>query len=450
MSSKKEYIDLFRQYRAQLEEVCAPGLNARREQALQDFERLGFPEFGSEDYQQTNIAAAFEHDYGLNLKRLNMQAEQEKIFHCDVLSLSADLYFLVNDSFYDDQKSHADLPEGVFSGGLNDFATRFPEVFGRYYGKLAGGSNDGLVAFNTLFAQDGYVLYIPKNTVVKRPIQLISSLSGNVDMLCNRRLLVIAEESAQGKLLICDHTVDEDRKFLSTQVVEVFAGDNAVLDIYELEESSEQTTRFSSVFVSQGSHSNVVINGITLYNGLTRNNYQVALNGEYAETHVSGVVISDEQQHTDNFIRIEHNVPNCLSNQLFKYVLDGASKGSFTGRIIVAQDAQKTNAYQTNRNLCITPEARMYSRPQLEIYADDVKCSHGMTTGQLDENALFYLRSRGIPEKEARILLMFAFTSDVLEYIRIDTLKERLHHLVERRFRGESAKCGRCAKRVKQ
>lgn len=443
MSNRKEYIDLFRQYRAKLEAPCAPGLNAPREQALQDFERLGFPAYGSEDYQRTDVESAFGHDYGLNLKRLNVAAvEPEKIFHCDVPSLSTSLYFLVNDSFYEHHKPQAALPEGVFSGSLNEFARLHPEVFAKYYGKLADTSKDGLVAFNTLFAQDGYVLYIPKNTVIDRPIQLISSLTGKVDTLCNRRLLIIAEENAQGKLLICDHTEDENRKFLSTQVVEAFAAENAVLDIYELEESSLNTIRFSSVFIEQGSRSNVVLNGLTLYNGLSRNNYQVALNGEYAETHVSGIAISDGNQHTDNFVRIEHNVPNCLSNQLFKYVLDGASSGAFTGRIIVAQDAQKTNAYQTNRNLCVTPESRMYSKPQLEIYADDVKCSHGMTTGQLDDTALFYLRSRGIPEKDARLLLMFAFTADVLDYIRIDALKSRLQQLVEKRFRGELAKCG--------
>lgn len=441
MSNKQEYIDLFRQNRTQLEAVCAPGLNAVREKALQDFERLGFPVYQSEDYQQTNVEAAFEYDYGLNIKRLNVPVQPEKMFHCDVPNLSTNLCFMVNDSFSSRQDAKMSLPEGVFSGSLNDFAGRYPEIFANYYGKQADTSKDGLVAFNTLFAQDGYVLYIPKNTVVERPIQLINSMAGKVDMLSNRRILIIVEENAQGKLLICDHTVD-DRKYLSTLVVEMFVADNGVMDIYELEESSLQTTRFASTFISQGSRSNVVVNGLTLYNGVSRNNYQVSLNGEYGDAHISGIVISDSNQHTDNFVRIEHNVPNCVSNQLFKYILDGASVGSFTGRIIVAQDAQKTNAYQTNRNLCVTPEARMYSKPQLEIYADDVKCSHGMTTGQLDDNALFYLRSRGIAEKEARLLLMYAFTSDVLDYVRIDALKLRLSQMIERRFRGEEARCG--------
>ncbi len=444
MSDKQQYIDIFNQYRHLIEEPCAGGLNRVRSQALQDFERIGFPVYQSEDYQQTNAEAAFEHDYGMNFKRLSMPLNPETIFHCDVPNLSTSLYFIVNDGFYHAHQPKAKLPENVFSGSLNEFANRFPEVFNKYYARLADTSTDGLVAFNTMFAQDGYVLYIPENTVIDRPIQLINTLTGDVDILCNRRLLIIAEKNTRGKLLVCDHTVNEGRKFLSTQVAEIFVEENAILDLYELEESSTETTRFSSIFVSQEQNSNVMINGTTLYNGLSRNNFYVFLNGENAETNLTGIAISDGKQHTDNFVRVEHKVPHCTSNQLFKYVLDGASIGVFTGRIIVDRDAQKTNAYQTNRNLCVTRDARMFSKPQLEIYADDVKCSHGMTTGQLDETALFYLRSRGISEKEARLLLMFAFTSDVLNTIRIDALKDRLQQLVEKRFKGELAKCGGC------
>ena len=443
MNDKQHYIDLFKQHRVLIEQACVPELNSVRDQALKDFELLGFPADSMEDYQRTNAQIAFEHDYGVNIKRLPMPLI-EGAFHCDVPDLSTNLYSMVNDRFYAGHHADLPLPDGVFSGSLNEFAMQHTEIFNQYYTKLADTSGNGLVAFNTLFAQDGYVLYIPKNTVVERPIQLINTIAGKVDMLCNRRLLIIVEENAQVKLLICDHTADGKRKFLVTQVMEVFVADHAMLDIYELEESSLKTTRFSSSFVKQGAHSNVVFNGTTLYNGLSRNDYYVSLAGEYAETHLSGIVVSDNNQHTDNFVRIEHKVPNCMSNQLFKYVLDGSSSGAFTGRIVVAEDAQKTNAYQTNRNLCVTRDARMYSKPQLEIYADDVKCSHGMTTGQLDESALFYLRSRGISEKEARLLLMFAFTSDVLDNIRIDALKDRLQVLVEKRFKGELAKCGGC------
>jgi Fe-S cluster assembly protein SufD len=444
MKVEQIYIDLFKECRKMIDGACADGLNLPRDQALSDFEKNGFPAFSSEDYRQTNVKDAFAYNYGMNFKRLPFPLYEDQMFRCDVPNLSTNLYVVVNDSFYAQHLPKTTLPESVFSGSLNDFSIRFPEIFQRYYAKLVDTAADGLAAFNTMFVQDGYVLYIPSNTVVERPIQLINVLTGNVDALYNRRILIIVEENAQAKLLICDHTSEGNRKFLTTQVTEIFIADHAVFDFYEMEESSTNTIRLSSTFISQCAHSNVMVNGTTLYNGLTRNNYFVSLNGEHAKTHLSGIAILGEQQHTDNFVKIAHNVPFCSSNQLFKYVLDNISTGIFTGRIFVAPAAQKTDAYQTNRNLCITRDAKMFSKPQLEIYADDVKCSHGMTTGQLDENALFYLRSRGIPEKEAKLLLMHAFTSDVLDNIRIDVLKDRLRQLVEKRFKGELSKCGRC------
>jgi Fe-S cluster assembly protein SufD len=200
----------------------------------------------------------------------------------------------------------------------------------------------------------------------------------------------------------------------------------------------------ASNYIRQAASSNVMVNNITLINGVTRNNYVVDLEGEQAETHLLGMAIADDKQKIDNFTAINHKVPRCRSNELFKYVLDNNALGVFSGKIVVSRDAQKTEAYQSNRNLLGSNDCRMYSKPQLEIYADDVKCSHGMTTGQLDETALFYMRSRGISEEEARHLLKLAFTMDVLNGIRLEGLKDRLKLLVEKRFRGELIKCQGC------
>ena len=199
------------------------------------------------------------------------------------------------------------------------------------------------------------------------------------------------------------------------------------------------------LYVKQEANSNVLLNGMTLHNGTTRNTTEVLLAGEGAEINLCGMAIADKNQHIDNNTSIDHAVPNCTSNELFKYVLDDQSIGAFAGLVLVRPDAQHTNSQQTNRNLCATRDARMYTQPQLEIYADDVKCSHGATVGQLDENALFYMRSRGINEKEARLLLMFAFVNEVIDTIRLDALKDRLHLLVEKRFRGELNRCQGCA-----
>ena len=205
------------------------------------------------------------------------------------------------------------------------------------------------------------------------------------------------------------------------------------------------TVRISNLYVKQGANSNVLLNGMTLTNGTTRNGVHVTLAGEGAELDLCGMVIADKNQHVDNHTVIDHAVPRCNSRELFKYVLDDEATGAFSGLVLVRPDAQHTSSQQTNRNLCATRQARMYTQPQLEIYADDVKCSHGATVGQLDERALFYMRQRGIPEKEARLLLMFAFVNEVIDTIRLDALRDRLHLLVEKRFRGELNKCKGCA-----
>ncbi len=443
MKAEQQYIDLF----AQCEDlVCRESsgvMNVPRAAALADFERLGFPSSRAEDYRYTDVSRSFAPDYGMNLKRVKIPVNPQDVFHCDVPNLSTSLYFVVNDSFYHQALPKAHLPEGVYAGSLKDFSDERPEVAARYYGKLATSSKNGIVALNTMFAQDGFVVYVPQGVAVERPIQLVNIFRSDVDLMANRRVLVIMEPRSEAKLLVCDHSIDTVR-FLANQVIEVFVGEGASFDYYDLEESSDTTTRFSSLFVKQEAESNVVINGITLTNGLTRNDYQVELLGERAETTLCGMSILDKEQHVDTYTHITHAVPRCKSNELFKNVLNDQAVGAFSGRILVREGADKTEAYQSNRNLCATREARMYSKPQLEIYADDVKCSHGMTTGQLDEEAIFYMRSRGISLDEARMLLSVAFTSDVIDHVRVEALRDRLHRLVEKRFRGELAKCAGC------
>lgn len=443
MKAEQQYIDLFSQCEDLICRKSAPALNALRAEAFADFERLGFPSLKGEDYKYTDVARAFAPDYGLNLNRLEIPVNPYDVFRCDVPNLSTSLYFVVNDMFYNKELPKAHLPEGVYAGGLADFATAYPEVADRYYGKAAAMQGNAMVALNTMLAQDGFVLYVPKDTTVERPIQLVNIFRSDVDTMANRRILFIVEENAEAKLLVCDHSID-DVKFLANQVIEIFAEANAHVDYYDLEESSVSTTRFSSLYVKLAAGSNVVVNGITLTNGLTRNNYHVSLEGEGAEISLCGMSVLDKEQQLDTYSLVTHHVPRCTCNELFKNVLNDHAVGAFSGRILVKQGADKTEAYQTNRNLCATRECRMYSKPQLEIYADDVKCSHGMTTGQLDENALFYMQSRGIPRDEAQMLLSVAFTSDVIDHIRVEALKDRLHKLVEKRFRGELAKCAGC------
>ena len=443
MKPEQQYIDLFTQAEAMICRHSADVLNAPRAAAFAHFQQLGFPNSKNEEYKYSDMGKLFAPDYGLNLNRLSIPVNPNEVFKCDVPNMSTSLFFVLNDSFYRENATGR-LPEGVLLGSLKAMGETHPDLVRSFYGKLADTSTDGVTAFNTMFAQDGLLIYVPRGVVVEKPIQLVNMLRADVNFMVNRRVLIILEDGAQLRLLACDHAMD-DVNFLATQVMEVYVGDNAMLDLYELEENSLNTVRISNLYVKQGANSNVLLNGMTLTNGTTRNGVHVTLAGEGAELDLCGMVIADKNQHVDNHTVIDHAVPRCNSRELFKYVLDDEATGAFSGLVLVRPDAQHTNSQQTNRNLCATRQARMYTQPQLEIYADDVKCSHGATVGQLDERALFYMRQRGIPEKEARLLLMFAFVNEVIDTIRLDALRDRLHLLVEKRFRGELNKCKGCA-----
>ncbi len=440
---EQQYKDLFQQFRSELDANSVEGLNRHRDSAFDRFQQIGFPTSREEDYKHSNVARVFDTDLGLNLRNIPMPVNPYDTFKCDVPNLSTHLYFLINDRYYDKTLANDPLPDGVFVGSLQRFSEDYPDIFNANYGQIADYSDNGLVAYNTMFAQDGFVVYVPKNVTVEKPLQLINILRGGVDLNVNRRLLIIAEENAQVKLLVCDHAVD-DVHFVVTQVTEVSAAAHAQVDVYELEENSSKVTRLNNLFSEQMEHSHVATSAITLHNGYTRNNYRFRILGEHAHVDAGGLAICDGSQHIDNFAFLDHAVPNCTSNELFKTVLDDRATGVFCGKILVEKDAQKTQAYQNNRNLLASSTAQMFSKPQLEIYADDVKCSHGLTTGQLDEEALFYMRARGIDKDEAKLLLMVAFTRDVVDLVRIDTLQDRLAMLIEKRFRGELMRCGNC------
>lgn len=439
-----EYIDLWQENLAAIESPCSPLLNAPRKSAAEKFSKVGLPDFKAENYQNTDLRKIFQHNYGIDITPREMDINLHDIFKCDVPDLDTHLIFLVNGWYYKKNIDVDALPKGVILTSMIKGAKEYPELFEKYYNKQASQSDDPMVNLNTMFAQDGLFIYIPKGVVIEKPIQIINILNSTHDTFVSQRGLIIAEENSQAKILVCDHTMT-DKRYVANHVRELYVADNAHLDYYLIENQHNFVNQIISSFIEQHAHSNVLSNFITLHNGLTRNNTYVNLLGEHCENHLYGMALTDKRQHVDNYTNVNHMVPNCVSNEFFKYVLDDYSTGAFRGRIYVAKDAQKTEAYQTNKNICMTPDAKMHTKPQLEIYADDVKCSHGATVGQLNEDALFYMRSRGIPESEARLLLMFAFTHDVVENIRLEPLKERIRDLVEKRFRGELSKCVGCA-----
>ena len=447
MQSEQQYIELYEQARELICSHAPEAMNAVRDEAFEDFRRQGFPSKKVERYKYTDMQKLFAPDYGVNLNRLQIPVDPYETFRCDVPNLSTSLYFVINDSFFKDDKPKGHLPEGVIIGSLRDN----PELVAKYYAKQAKTSDDAVTALNTLLAQDGLFVYVPKNIKVDRAIQVINILKATPqnaqrqvpDLMVNRRVLIILEEGAELKMLFCDHTAD-DRNFLATQVIEAYVGENASLDLYCLEETHYKNVRVSNVYIEQQANSRVNHNVITLHNGITRNKLDLTFSGEGAECQCYGCVIADKQQHVDNNTLITHKVPHCTSNELYKYVLDDQSTGAFAGRVLVEHGAQKTSSQMTNQNLTATKEARMYTQPMLEIYADDVKCAHGSTVGQLNDAALFYMRQRGISLDEAKLLLQNAFINEVIDHMQLEPLRDRLHYLVEKRFRGELNKCAGC------
>lgn len=437
MGSEQQYIDLYKQCRTMIHEHSSDVMNAVRDEAFERLATNGFPTRKVERYKYTDMQKLFEPDYGLNLNRLTIPVDPYHAFRCDVPNLSTSLYFVVNDVFYHDDKPKGHLPEGVIIGSLKDFATS------EYYNRLAGKANDAATDLNTMLAQDGLYVYVPKNVKVDRAIQVINILRSDVDLMVNRRVLIVMEEGAELKMLFCDHAAD-DKNFLATQVIEAYVGENASLDLYCLEETHHKNVRVSNVYIDQQANSRVNHNVITLHNGVTRNKLDLTFSGEGAECACYGCVIADKQQHVDNNTLITHKVPHCTSNELYKYVLDDKAVGAFAGRVLVEHGAQKTTSQMTNQNLTATKEARMYTQPMLEIYADDVKCAHGSTVGQLNDAALFYMRQRGISLQEAKVLLQNAFINEVIDKMQLEPLRDRLHYLVEKRFRGELNKCAGC------
>ena len=451
MSSEQQYIELYEQCRDLICSHSAEAMNEARDAAFSDFKRLGFPTRKVERYKYTDMQAIFAPDYGVNLNRYDIPADPYEAFRCDVPNLSTWLYFVVNDSFYQQALPKSSLPEGVVVDSLRAVAASRPELITPYYAKIARTDEDAVTALNTMLAQDGLLVYVPRGVQMERAIQVINILKApaataehpSPNLMVNRRVLIIVEEGAAARLLFCDHAAD-DRDFLTTQVIEAHVGDGARLDLYCLEETHYKNVRVSNVYIDQQRDSRVVHNVITLHNGLTRNRLDLMFNGEGAECFCNGCVIGDKRQHVDNNTLIDHRVPHCTSHERYKYVMGDESVGAFAGRVLVRHGAQKTWSEEVNQNLCTSRQARMYTQPMLEIYADDVKCSHGSTVGQLNDAAMFYMRQRGISEREAKLLLEVAFINEVIDQVELVPLRDRLRYLVEKRFRGELSKCEGC------
>lgn len=443
MNALQQYIDLYDTNRQAIDAHCPEPINTLRQQARDALNDNRLPGTADEGYEKTDVAAMFAPDYGVNINRMRIPVDIAATFRCDVPNISTLLGVVVNDKFVATDTLTKNCPQGLTVMSLSQAARQYPSLVERYYGKIAP-LNDASTALNTMFVQDGVFIHADKGFSSDKAVQIVSIFSSPTPLLAMRRIVVALEEDAQLQVLMCDHTQDATQRFLSSQVVELYTAKGAKLDYYDLEETSPLTSRMSQLYASQSEGSSLLVNCSTLSSGTTRNEFNVSLDGPHCSTLLAGMVTASGKMHVDNSSSIVHAAESCHSDQLFKYVLDNESTGAFEGSITVTPNGRFTEAYQSNRNILAGDKARMHTKPQLLIFNDDVKCSHGATTGQLDQQALFYMRTRGIPYAEARTMLMQAFMADVIDTVRLDSLRDRLHHLVENRLAGRKASCQTC------
>lgn len=439
----ERYISLYRDNIESISAYSSDHINSFRQGAFEKFSELGIPTKKNEAYKYTNLNIFFDHDYKNYFMPVASDFIKAEEFKCDVADLDTHGIVLLNGFYPTIEDSLRQLPGGVWIGNLTEASRKFPELIEKHYSKYALSDTDGLVNLNTAMAPDGVFIYVPEGVVLPKPVQIVNLVYSEEDMFNQHRNLIIVEKRAEITLMICDHTLSPS-KFLSNAVTEVYVGADAHFDIIRVQNEHNNAGKVTHTFIHQEKNSVASSNNMSLHGGLIRNSTYHYLGGEGAESNSFGLFLSDKFQHVDNFINVDHAFPNCLSNQLFKGVLDDMSTGAFNGRILVRPDAQKTLAYQKNNNILLSDDAKMDTKPQLEIYADDVKCSHGATVGQLDNDALFYLQSRGINKREARLMLMFGFAHEVIQNIKIEALRDRMDNLVMQRLKGELSRCASC------
>ncbi len=444
ISLKDKIIDLFESKKQIISSNDSSAISNLREEAIRKFQELGFPHGKIEGWRNTNLSKAIERNYHLNFEpAFEDNMEIKKIFKCNIPQFDTTLIPLLNGWYVQKGNPLITLPDGTIYGSMAKAMEIYPELFVTHFSKYANFEKNGLNALNTAFYQDGVFIYVPDNVNVNKPLQMVSILNINENLMVNTRNLVILGKNSSLTLIHCDDSIDRQSCFINS-LTEVYVGENASIKHYKLQNLNNDTTLINANYFFQESYSRVTTNAITLNGGIIRNDINITIAGHGCDTNVYGVYLADKGQHVDNEVFIDHAAPNSNSNQLFKGIIDDYASAVFGGHVLVRKDSQKTKAHQTNKNILLTDKAKVNAKPFLEIYADDVKCSHGATVGQLDEEALFYLRSRGIGEDNARLLLMYAFAAEVIDKISIEALRIRVDDMVKKRLRGELSICEQC------
>lgn len=414
-----------------------------RDNAIDVFNKNGFPGKEIESWRHSSLAEVLKHDYKFDFTNQSRSIDVEKIFTCEVNNLDTYSVTMLNGWFVYQNAPITQLPDGTIIGGLSKAMEAYPEIIENYIGKAANVNKPGLVALNTAFMMDGLFIHVPDNVDVKTPIQIVNIVNLKENSFLQPRHLIILGKNSRLTLVHCDHSLTHSINFSNT-VSEVFIKENAEFDHYKVQNMGKNSYLVTNLFVEQEKGSKLTTNALTLNGGFTKNSIDVNVKGENCTSKLYGLYLVDDNQHVDNQVFVDHAAPNSISNQLYKGIMDDRAKGVFSGKVLVRKDSQKTEAHQNNNNILLTDDANIYSQPHLEIYADDVKCSHGATVGQLDPDALFYLHARGLCEKTARQLLMYAFASEIVNKISIAALRDTIDNMVQKRLRGELSICDQC------
>ena len=432
--SKDWYISNFAKLEDSLNGESKSELHKIRKDAIDLFGRTGFPTVKMEDWKYTNVTPIFNHEY--NNGEISPKISHKDLEKFKINNLNAAVLVFINGKFI--EKLSSDLHDinstGVKIGSLAKWIKHEPELVMQHFSKYAKMPN-GFAALNTAFTIDGFFLYIPDNVVIKEPIHIMNLLgSGSSKILSQPRNLIIAGKNTQAKIIETYNSICEETNF-SNVVTEVSAGEHSNIEMFRIQDENLNSYLVTLTQAVQKRGSVFTAYTVTTGGSIVRNDINTKLDDENCETHLYGLYLTEDSQHIDNHTLIDHAKPHCLSNELFKGVLNGKSHAVFNGKVFVRPDAQKTNAYQSNKNILLSKDSTVDTKPQLEIFADDVKCSHGATVGQLDDDSLFYLRSRGIGEDMARSILIRAFASDVFEDIKLDAVHEHINNIILRKLK---------------
>jgi Fe-S cluster assembly protein SufD len=396
----------------------------KRAAAKEALETLEFPTSKTEYWKYTRINPIIKKSYQL--------CPPENEMELDIAVPSKNCIVLVN-GYFSPELSFTENTKGIHFSSLSEAKKSHPGVM-KKFASLSKDKEEIFAALNTAYHQDGAVLHVEKGVLCQEPFYILH-LTDQEDILAQPRHLIHMEEGSSAKVVLKTIAAQASGSF-TNMLTEVFLEKHAQLEINKVQDESETAFQIACEEVEQQADSLFKINTFTLNGALVRNNLNIALLGEHTETWLNGLYPLRNKQHVDNHSFILHRAPNCESHELYKGIMDDQSTGVFNGKVYVHREAQKTNAYQSNANIVLTDEAAVNSKPELEIYADDVKCSHGSTTGQLDEEALFYLRARGLSKESARAVLVNAFAADVLEHISVESVKEEVEAFIDAHYQG--------------